>query len=112
MYKILIIPFLFLTLVLSAQNSKKGFKFLEKLEYEKSSEVFKEVLNEKSDDPAASFGLAMIYGDEKSPLFNLVDSWDFALKCKSNLEKISPEELEYHWRILPKHRNTDQEYSG
>ncbi len=79
--------FCFLPWLLSAQNSKKGFKFLEKAEYEKSAEVFKEVLKEKSDDPAASFGLAMIYGDEKSPLFNLVDSWDFALKCKSNLEK-------------------------
>jgi hypothetical protein len=95
MYKIVVIPFLFFALALSAQNSKKGFKFLEKLEYEKSAEVFREVLKEKSDDPAASFGLAMIYGDEKSPLFNLVDAWDFALKCRSNLEKILPEELEY-----------------
>ncbi len=79
----------------SAQNSKKGFKLLEKAEYEKSAEVFREVLKEKSDDPAASFGLAMIYGDEKSPLFNLVDSWEFALKCKSNLEKLTPDELEF-----------------
>ena len=95
MHKILLIPFLFLALAVTAQNSKKGFKFLEKAEYEKSAEVFKEVLKEKSDDPAASFGLAMIFGDEKSPLFNLVDSWEFALKCKSNEEKLTPEELEF-----------------
>jgi hypothetical protein len=95
MHKILLIPFLSLALAVTAQNSKKGFKFLEKAEYEKSAEVFKEVLKEKSDDPAASFGLAMIFGDEKSPLFNLVDSWDFALKCKSNEEKLTPEELEF-----------------
>jgi hypothetical protein len=94
MYKIIIIPFLFFTLAVSAQNSKKGFKFLEKAEYEKSAEVLKEVLKEKSDDPAASFGLAMTYGDEKSPVFNLVESWDYALKCKSNEEKLTPEELE------------------
>jgi hypothetical protein len=95
MYKILLIPFLFLALCVSAQNSKKGFKYLEKAEYEKSAEVFREVLKEKSEDPAASFGLAMIYGDEKSTLFNLVDSWDFALKCKSNVEKLTPDELEF-----------------
>lgn len=94
MYKLLIIPFLFLALALSAQNSKKGYKLLEKAEYEKSEQVFREVLKEKSDDPAASFGLAMLLGDEKSPLFNLVNSWDFALKCKSNLEKLTPDELE------------------
>ncbi len=94
MHKILLIPFLFLALSVSAQNSKKGYKFLEKAEYEKSAEVFREVLKEKSDDPAASFGLAMIYGDEKSPLFKLVDSWEYALKSQSNLEKLTPEELE------------------
>jgi hypothetical protein len=95
MYKILLIPFLFLALGISAQNSKKGFKFLEKTEYEKSAEEFRDVLKEKDNDPAASFGLAMVYGDEKSPLFNLVDSWDLALKCKSNEEKLTPEELEF-----------------
>jgi hypothetical protein len=95
MHKTIILPFLFLVLAVSAQNSKKGFKFLEKAEYEKSAEVFREVLKEKSDDPAASFGLAMLYGDDKSPLFNLVDSWDFALKCKSNVENLTPDELEF-----------------
>jgi hypothetical protein len=95
MNKILLIPFLFLALAVSAQNSKKGFKFLEKAEYDKSAEVFNEVLKEKSEDPAASFGLAMIYGDERSSLFNLVDSWEMALKCKANEEKLTPEELEF-----------------
>jgi hypothetical protein len=95
MHKIALIPFLFLSLALSAQTSKKGFKFLEKAEYEKSAGEFKDVLKENSDDPAASFGLAMIYGDERSTLFNLVDSWEQALKCKANEEKLKPEELEF-----------------
>ncbi len=94
MYKILLIPFLFLALTASSQNSKKGYKFLEKAEFEKSAEIFGEVLKEKSDDPAAAFGLAMIYGDEKSPLFNLVDSWEYALKSQANVEKLTPDELE------------------
>jgi len=87
MHKTLLIPFLFLALGVSAQNLKKGFKFLEKAEYEKSAEEFKNVLKEKSDDPAASFGLAMVYGDEKSPLFNLVDSWDLALEMQNERGK-------------------------
>jgi len=95
MYKTLIIPFLFLALAVSAQNSKKGYKLLEKAEYEKSAEIFREVMEEKSNDPAASFGLAMNYGDEKSPLFDLVESWDLALTCKKNLEKLTPDELEF-----------------
>jgi hypothetical protein len=94
MYKIVLIPFLFIALVASSQNSKKGYKFLEKAEFEKSAEVFREVLNEKNDDPAAAFGLAMIYGDEKSPLYKPVDSWEYALKSRSNLEKLTPDELE------------------
>src|SRR5512140_3546087 len=95
MHKILLIPFLFLALAVPAQNSKKGFKFLEKAEYEKSAEEFRDVLKEKGDDPAASFGLAMVYGDDSSTVFNLVDSWDFAMKCKANEEKLTPDELEY-----------------
>ena len=88
MYKPLIIPFLFLALAVSAQNSKKGYKLLEKADYEKSAEIFREVLQEKNGDPAASFGLAMNYGDEKSPLFDLVESWDLALTCKKEPGKI------------------------
>ena len=37
----------------------------------------------------------MVYGDDSSTVFNLVDSWDFAMKCKANEEKLTPDELEY-----------------
>jgi hypothetical protein len=94
MHKIILLPFLCIVLGLSAQNTKKGFKLLEKAEYEKSDEVFREVLEEHNQDLSACFGLAMIFGDDKSPLFNLLEAWGFAIKVRPNLEKLTPEDLE------------------
>jgi hypothetical protein len=94
MPRIILLPLLFIALGLSAQNTKKGFKQLEKAEYEKSAEVFSQVLRENDQDHAACFGLAMIYADEKSSMFNLIEAWNYATKIKPNLEKLSPEELE------------------
>jgi hypothetical protein len=94
MQKIILLPFLCIVLGLSAQNTKKGFKLLEKAEYEKSNEVFRQVLAEHDQDLPASFGLSMIFGDDRSPLFNLLEAWSFAVKVKPNLEKFTPEELE------------------
>lgn len=94
MYRFILLLLLFITPGLSAQNTKKGFRLLEKAEYEKSGEVFMDVLKEHDQDMAAVFGMTMLYGDEKSPLFNLLDAWDFAVRLKTNLEKLNPEELE------------------
>jgi tetratricopeptide (TPR) repeat protein len=79
---------------LSAQNVKKGFKLLEKAEYEKSAEVFGEVIGENEQNLAAIFGMAMIYADNKSTLFNLIDAWSYAIKLRQNVEKLTPEEIE------------------
>ena len=68
---------------------------LEKAEYEKSAEVFREVLGENEHNLAALFGLAMIYADDKSPLFNLIDAWNYAMKLRQNVEKLTPEEIEF-----------------
>jgi hypothetical protein len=94
MHKIILLPFLCIVLGLSAQNTKKGFKLLEKAEYEKSNEVFRQVLAEHDQDLTACFGLTMICGDDRSPLFNLLEAWSFAVKVRPNLEKLTPEELE------------------
>jgi hypothetical protein len=95
MRTILLMSLLCIAFGISGQNTKKGFKLLEKGEYAKSAEVFRQVLEEKNADAAATFGLAMVYGDENSPLFDLIDAWDFALKCKPGLDKIVPDELEF-----------------
>jgi hypothetical protein len=89
----LILLLLFISSALPAQSIKKGYKFLSKGEFEKASEAFSEVLSENK-GPAASFGLAMVYGDERSPLHNLIRAWEQARNCKQDLEKLTPEELE------------------
>ena len=94
MHRIILIPLLSIALGLSAQNVKKGFRLLEKAEYEKSAEVFGEVIGENEHNLAAIFGLAMIYADNKSSLFNLIDAWSYAVKLRQNVEKLSPEEIE------------------
>ncbi len=95
MHRWLLLPLLLIAVGSAAQNTKRGFKFLEKLEYEKSAGIFKEVLAEKKDDPAARFGLAMVYADDSSSLFNLVEAWDLASHCRANLQQLDPETLEY-----------------
>jgi len=94
MHKIILLPFLLIVLGLSAQSTKKGFKLLEKADFEKANEIFREVLAENEQDPAAGFGLAMICGDDMSPFFDLLEAWSFATALKPNIVKLTPEELE------------------
>ena len=95
MHRIFIFLLIFLNLgLLSAQNTRKGFKLLEKSEYDKAYEVFTSVLEDQP-DPAASFGLALILADDNSPRFDLINAWSFASKTNENLDKIAPEALEF-----------------
>ncbi len=89
----LILLLLLFSAALQAQSVKKGYKLLSKAEFDKASEAFSEVLSE-SRGPAAAFGLAMVYGDERSPLHNLIRAWEQARNCEQDLEKLTPEELE------------------
>ncbi len=90
---LLVLPLWFLSISMPAQNAKKGYKLHEKAEYEKSAEIFREVAIENDQDMAAKFGLALVYADDKSSLFNLIDAWDYALKTRQNLDKLTPDEL-------------------
>jgi len=95
MYRILLLHLLFLCYGLSAQNSKKGFKQLEKAEYEKSYDDFVNVLEDDRQNPAALLGCALILADDRSPLFDLIGAWEYASTLKPNIEKLSTEEIEF-----------------
>ena len=84
-----------LSLGLSAQNSKKGYKLLEKADYERSREEFTDVLEENQQNPAALFGLSLILADEKSPYFDLIGAWEYGTAVKTNIDKLTPEEIEF-----------------
>jgi hypothetical protein len=95
MYRFIFLLLLFLCYGLSAQNSKKGFKQLEKAEYEKSYEDFTGALEDDRQNPAALLGCALILADDKSPLFDLIGAWEFASNLKQNIDKLSEEEIEF-----------------
>ena len=79
---------------LSAQNLKKGYKLLEKADYEKAYEVFRDALSGPDQNPAALFGMALVFADEKSPRYDGIGAWDYARKLQENIDKLSTEESE------------------
>lgn len=76
------------------QNIKKGFKQLEKSDYEKARDFFSQEFSVSGDNPAANFGLAVIYADEKSPYYNLIDAWSYARTTEKNIKNLSEEDRE------------------
>jgi len=78
----------------AAQTSKKGFKLLEKLEYEKAKSAFDEVLSADQQNPAANFGLALVHSDENSPYYNLIQAWHYCSVLQPVVEKLLQEDLE------------------
>lgn len=84
-----------LSLPVLSQNAKKGFKWLEKLEYEKAKSVFDEICITDKQNPAGNLGLALIYSDEQSPFYYLVQGWSHCILLQDNIEKMTQEDLEY-----------------
>jgi hypothetical protein len=76
------------------QNIKRGFKQLEKLENEKARDFFNQERNESAESPAANFGLSVVYGDENSPFYNLIDAWTYARMIEKNIGKLTEEDKE------------------
>ena len=77
-----------------AQNTRKGFKLLEKLDYDKALSVLEELRNAEPQNPAANFGLALIYSDDQSPYFNLVSAWQYCRILQENMENLAQDDLE------------------
>ncbi|QQS51317.1 MAG: hypothetical protein IPM71_00920 [Bacteroidota bacterium] len=92
---ILISILLVFSIRLEAQNAKKGFNSLEKLEFDKAYDSFQKNLAENKDHVASNFGMAMVLADERSPSFNIVDSWQYVINMKDRINVLSQEELEY-----------------
>lgn len=88
-----ILIFLF-TFSLSAQNIKRAYKSLEKYEYEKAKEAFEKVLTENSQSVAANLGIALIKSDDKSPFFDIVDSWKYIELVKGHENELVQDEID------------------
>lgn len=82
-----------ISVISNAQNIKRGFKNLEKNEYEKALEAFSKLLIEDSTYVAANFGMAMVKADEASPYFDIVDSYQFIVKVKGKESSLTQDEI-------------------
>lgn len=92
-YIILIFSFFIWTSAF-AQNIKKGFKNLEKKEYDKAKESFQKNLEENKTNPGANFGMALALADDESAVFSIIDSWEFADMARKNIDKLSQDDIE------------------
>ncbi len=92
--RVFIVLISILSITVSAQNVKKGYKSLEKKDYVKAKEAFEKNLLEFPDHVASNFGMALMLSDEKSPYFNIVDSWAYMEKVIDKTNELNQEELE------------------
>lgn len=82
------------SIISNAQNIKRGFKSLEKKDYEKAKEIFNELLSEDGENVAANFGMAMVKADESSPYFDIVDSYQHIVKIKGKESSLSQDDID------------------
>ena len=78
----------------SGQNIKKGFKNLEKKEYDKALESFKKDLSDDPDNVGANFGMALVLADDESPFFNIIDAWQYVERINGRTGDLSQDEIE------------------
>lgn len=80
--------------VLLSQNSKRGFKLLEKDDFEKAYEIFVKVLEDEPENVSAHFGLALIFSNDNYSQKDYVTAWEYADFTKKNINKLTQDELE------------------
>jgi len=85
---------LMLSINLSAQNVKRAYKSLEKLEYDKAKESFEKILLGDSQNVAANFGMAMVKADDKSPFFDIVEAWKYIEAIRGRENELIQEDIE------------------
>lgn len=90
----ILLSLLFIALTANGQNIKKGFKSLEKNDYEKAKEAFAKNLADDSDNVGANFGMALVLSNDKSPLFNIVDSWQYVERYKDKTNTLSQDDID------------------
>ncbi len=78
----------------NGQNIKKGFKNLEKKEYDKALDAFKKNLSDNPDEVGANFGMALVLADDQSPYFNIIDSWQYIERMNGKIGELSQDDIE------------------
>lgn len=89
-FTVFCLPFI----LLNAQSVKRAYKSLEKYEYDKAKESFEKTLSEDKNNVAANLGLALIYADDESPLFNIIDAWQYVELIQEKTNQLSQDDIE------------------
>jgi len=79
---------------LQAQNVGRGYRQLEKEDYLDARDKFRDDLQEAPDNPAANFGMALVYWFQDSPVKDIVEVWKYASNTRNNLNKLTTDDAE------------------
>ena len=82
------------TVFINAQDIKKGFKSLEKKEYDKALEAFKKNLSDNPENAGANFGMALVLADDQSSFFDVLDAWQYIERMEGKISSLSQEDIE------------------
>jgi hypothetical protein len=94
MKKSLIFLFSIACVAVSGQDIRKGYKSLEKSEYDKAKDAFEKTIANNPEDIGANLGLALVYSDDKSTFFNLVEGWKYIERIQGKPLDLSQEDIE------------------
>ena len=90
-----IIVIMFLSVfVVTSQSIKKGYKSLEKQDYARALQEFKEVLSKDRSNPGAYFGLSIIYSNESKGFYDIFNAWRQATMAVDNITRLTPDDDE------------------
>ena len=96
MKNILLVTLLcFFFLNINAQESIKGYKFLDKPDYDKALEVFMKSWKVDSLNSAVNMGLAIIFADQNYKEKDYFRAWDYFTKANSNFSKLGDTEMDF-----------------
>jgi len=87
-----ILTILACSIILNAQNSKKGFKKIEKQEFLEAEDIFNRVLSDSPNDAIAQFGLSILYADSLFPKNDYFTAYRYLNWAKTNYLSIDSTE--------------------
>jgi len=95
--KQLIISSIFLIILsfsVSGQSVKRAYKALEKKDFSKAYDEFKDVLSKDRTNPAAQFGITVLYSQKGTGYYDIFNAWKKADETQKNINKLSADDME------------------
>lgn len=91
----IILVALYLPVSTYSQSSVKGYKYIEKSEFDKAIEAFTKNLKDDSTNSVSHFGLALAFASEDNSNHDYFKAWDSFQRANKYFTKITPEEAEF-----------------